>query len=212
MEGETPGDNPTGPAGPAGAATTAANPRGRTFFTSTSSGEFFDELRLLLEAQHAETLKAQEAHHVETLSAQEALFTRFSTALTASIDRLIGVMAAPQRSPTSSPVPSIQREPPPIPPGKPPVSRYRSPYRAPYRAPPPPPTPPLAPVRETTAFTFATAETAASALGGSTSGIKLPAFCGKDGENVVAWLHQAERFLKLKNTAEKRKVDLVSFL
>jgi len=28
---------------------------------------------------------------------------------------------------------------------------------------------------------------------------------------MIAWLHQAEWFFKLKNTADERKVDLVSF-
>ena len=176
------------------------NPAQRTFFSSTSAGEFFDQLRAVLDG-----------HHTETLRAQEALFTQFSapiTALTTSIERLIGTMPVPQR-PSESPPPNHgRREPPPVPERPrsegPPVSPYRSPYRSPQ-----PPSGP--PVRGTTAFTSATAETAASALGGSTSGIKLPSFHGKDGENVIAWLHQAERFFRLKNTAEDRKVDLVSF-
>ena len=46
---------------------------------------------------------------------------------------------------------------------------------------------------------------------GSSSGIKLPTFEGEDGENVIAWLHQAERFFKLKNTHDDNKVNLISF-
>ena len=165
------------------------NPQ-RTFFSSASSGEFFDQLRVVLNAHHAETLRAQES-------------------LTATIERLIIAMSAPQRPPVVSPPPNgAQRTPPPIPQrppsDTPPVSPYRSPHHVPHTSPPPP-------VRETTAFTHATAETVASALGGSVSGIKPPTFHGKDGENVIAWLHQAERFFKLKNTAKDRKVELISF-
>ena len=174
------------------------NPQ-RTFFSTASAGEFFDQLQAVLDR-----------HHVETLRAQEILATRFSapiTALTASIERLIGAMSVPQRPLESPPPNGALREPPPVP------ERPRSdvtpvsPYRSPVTHPPPVP---LC-TREATTFTFATAETAASALGGSASGIKLPAFQGKDGENVIAWLHQAERYFRLKNTAEDRKVDLISF-
>jgi len=193
------------------------NPTQRTFFSTTSASEFFDRLQVILDQQHAQSLLAQ-----------EALVARFSEpvlALTAAIQRLVDTTALPassqntpepnggQRSPTGA-----RRVPPPIPPRPPsiaPVSPYRSAYSA-YRSQTPPvppvplvpPAPPPPPLRETTAFTLA--ETA-SALGGGTSGIKLPVFEGRDGENVIAWLHQAERFFKLKNTPDDRKVDLISF-
>jgi hypothetical protein len=172
------------------------NPPQRTFFSSTSAGEFFEQLQAVLEAQH-----------VRTLNAQDAFVTQINApivALTATIERLLGTMPPPQRSPTSSPG---LGDPPPEN-RRPSYERPVSPYRAQNR--PPPPAHPN-PARETTAFTFATAETAASALGGQVSGVKLPSFHGKDGENVVAWIHQAERFFRLKNTAEDRKVDLASF-
>ena len=158
---------------------------------------------MVLDEQHAQTLRAQE-DLIARVTAPITALTAPITALTATIEWLLDVMPAPQRSPTLSPVPSIQREPPPIPPGKPPVT----PYRSPRHLPTPPPAPPAC---ETIAFTFTAAETAASALGRSSSGIKLPPFHGKDGENVIAWLHQAERFFKLKNTADNHKVDLISF-
>src|ERR1700737_2085722 len=160
------------------------NPTQRTFFSSTSANEFFEQLQAVLEEQHARTMNAQDAF-VTQINAP-------IVALTATIERLLG-NAPSQRSPTSST-------------GDPP--RPVSPYRSQNR--PPPPVPPV-PAREATAFTFATADTTASALGGNVSGVKLPSFHGKDGENVVAWIHQAERFFRLKNTAEDRKVDLSSF-
>ena len=76
-------------------------------------------------------------------------------------------------------------------------------------SPPPGPTPTPIPKREPTAFTLA--DTTLSALGGNTSGIKLPSFHGHDGENVVAWLHKAEWYFRLKKTHEDDKVDLISF-
>lgn len=161
----------------------------RTFFSSVAAGDFFEQLQVVLDRQHAQTLQAQ-----------EMLVTRMNApvvALTGLIERLLATMPIPQQPPASnptSPTPSIRQSPPPVPERpssvrpseEPPVNPYRSPYRDP---PPPrgPPPPVLPPVRETTAFTFATAETAASAFGsGGISGIKLPMFSGEDGENVVA--------------------------
>src|ERR1700694_856502 len=164
------------------------NPPQRTFFSSTSANEFFEQLQAVLEEQHARTMTAQDAF-VTQINAP-------IVALTAMVERLLGNIQLPQRSPTSSNG------------GDPPRPVF--PYRT-HIHPPPPVLPVPVPARETTAFTFATAETAASALGGQVAGVKLPSFHGKDGENVVAWIHQAERFFRLKNTAEDRKVDLASF-
>ena len=47
---------------------------------------------------------------------------------------------------------------------------------------------PAAPVHEATMFTLA--ETAMSALSGSSSSLTLPALHGKDEKNVIAQLHQ----------------------
>src|SRR5271169_2049703 len=61
----------------------------RTFFSTTSAGEFFDRLQMVLDTHHAETLRAQ-----ETLVNQ---ITAPITALTVSIERLIGAMPGSQR-------------------------------------------------------------------------------------------------------------------
>src|ERR1700732_2261658 len=122
------------------------NPPQRTFFSSTSAGEFFEQLQAVLEAQH-----------VRTMNAQDAFVTQINApivALTAMVERLLGNIPLPQRSPTSSTG------------GDPP--RPVSPYRT-QSHPPPPVLPVPVPAHETTAFTFATAETAASALGGQVS-------------------------------------------
>src|SRR5271156_2248033 len=176
------GDPSTNTNPPVGPPVQSQTPGPRIFYSVPSANEFFGQLQAVLDAQHA-----------QTLAAHENLITRVTapmTALTASIERLINAM------------PGSQPQPPPVPARPPPDVLPVSPYRSPYRSPPPV-------VRETIAFTLA--ETATSALGGSTSGIKLPPFHGKDGENVIAWIHQAERFFKLKNTADDRKVDLASF-
>ena len=164
MSDRPPGDDPAMSTNPPPNPNPAPTNPQRTFFSSASAGEFFDQLRVVLDD-----------HHAETLRAQEALVTWFSTpttALTASIERLISAMPIPQRSPESPPPNGAQRERPPIPERPrsdvPPVSPYRSPYRSPT---PPPPKPPVPPAREATAFTFATAETTASAHSGSTSSL-----------------------------------------
>src|SRR6202451_96444 len=149
----------------------------RTFFSSTAAGEFFDNLQVVLDRQHA-----------QTLAAQEALVGRMTDSFTGILDRLLGPAPVPQRpapqSPASNPASqaaSSQRQsspPHPItsnerPSEEPPVTAYRSPSRdpPPVRDPPPAREPPFPapPVREQTAFTFATAETAGSAYGGGIS-------------------------------------------
>src|SRR5271155_704621 len=189
------------------------NPTQRTFFSGVAAGEFFENLQVVLNRQHA-----------QTLASQEVLFTKISepvTALTGLVERLLAAVPIPQgpapQAPASNPAsqtPSIQRQSPPPIPERPSSIPPVNPYRSPYRDPPPardPPLPAPPPVREPTAFTFATAETAASTYGGGISGITLPKFTGKDGENVVAWLHQLERFFRLKNTADNKRVDVASF-
>src|SRR6202451_4640737 len=191
-----------------------ANPIQRTFFSSTAAGEFFDNLQVVLDRQHA-----------QTLAAQDALVSSMTISFTGILDRLLGPAPVPQRpapqSPASNPASqaasSQRRSPPPHPitsnerpSEEPPVTAYRSPYRD-----PPPQDPPLQPapppVREQTAFTFATANTAATIPGGGISGIRIPKFLGKDGEDVGAWIRQLERYFRLKNTLEERKVDLATF-
>jgi hypothetical protein len=232
------------------ARTTAPNPAGgRAFFSSTTVAEFFDELRGVLEEQHAQTLRSLEILASEVRS------------LTSTVEKLINATIPTPRIPTSDspPVPSSQpapqtaqshpspksesplprastgnqpgsyspREPPPATP--PPSTLPVSPSRPPYRAPPlqlsnspHPPTPyqkdPLPPVpsrprgNEETAITSATeGSTAFVSGGGDVSGIKLRPFRGRDGENVVSWLNQAEQFFEFENIAEDLKVAVVSF-
>jgi len=193
-----PGDHPAAPIPPPPDPNVPANPLNqRTFFSSVAAGDFFDQLQVVLERQHA-----------QTLAAQEVFVTKMNepvVALTGLVEKLLAAMPVPR-----PPVPPgyTQSPPPPVPPrpsSTPPVSPYHS--RPPPRGPPPPVTPP---VRETTAFTFATADTTTSSNG--VSGIKLPMFNGLDGENVVAWLNQLDRFFRLKNiTKDDKKVDLASF-
>ena len=205
------GDRPPDPPDP-----NPANPTQRTFLSSTAAGEFFNNLQVVLDRQHA-----------QTLASQEALVDRMTESFTGVLERILGALQGPApQSPASNPAsqaPSIQRRSPPPPPinfnerpsEEHPVDVYRSAYRdpPPVRDPRPPREPPFPapPVREQTAFTFATAETAGSAYGGRISGIKVPEFNGDDGENVVAWLQQLKRYFRLKNTADARKVDLASF-
>jgi len=214
------GDRPPGGPPAAAAAATPTNPPDpnapggdqRTFFSGVAAAGFFEQLQVVLDRQHT-----------QTLAAQEVFVTRMTepvTSLIGLVERLLGALPASQgpapQAPASNPVsptPSVQQQgPPPIPerpsnerPSEEPVN----PYRSPYRAPPPLPVPP--PDREQTTFTFATADTAGSIPGGGISGIKLPKFSGKDGENVVSWLHQLERFFRLKNTPDNKKVDVASF-
>src|SRR5271154_2261142 len=132
----TPNPDPPDPNAP-------ANPTQRTFFSEVAAGEFFENLQVVLDRQHA-----------QTLASQEVLFTRMSepvTALTGLVERLLAAVPIPQgpapQAPASNPAsqtPSIQRQsPPPIPerPSSiPPVNPYRSPYRdsPPTRDPPVP--------------------------------------------------------------------------
>jgi len=173
----------------------------RTFFSSDSSVEFFDHLRTVLDE-----------HHAQTLMAQEALFTRFNTpilTLVSTVKRVISAIPGLQPPPTGNVLStgnSAHRQPPPVP-TRPPSERPPSSPQGSRQHSPPPPVPP----RKTTTFTLTTAEMTVSGLGESSSGIKLPSFHGKDRENMIAWLHQAEWFFKLKNTADERKVDLISF-
>src|SRR6202047_4923411 len=99
------------------------NPPQRTFFSSTSANEFFEQLQAVLEEQHARTMNAQDAF-VTQINAP-------IVALTATIERLLG-NAPPQRSPTSS-----TGDPPRPISGDSPISPYRSQNR------PPPPVPPV---------------------------------------------------------------------
>ena len=175
----------------------------RTFYSSTAAGEFFEQLQVVLEAQHTRTLQAQEAF-VNQINAP-------IVALTASIERLLSTLSPTRRSPPPLPPDQgPQTNPatvPERPSEEPPVTPYRS--SIPASRPSPFLVPPS--VREQTGFTSAAAETAASALSGNTSGVKLSSFHGEDGENVVAWLQQAERFFRLKNTPDEKKVDLITF-
>src|ERR1700685_593445 len=192
------GDRPPGTDPPD--TNTPANPIQRTFFSSTAAGEFFDNLQVVLDRQH----------------------DRMTDSFTGVLERILGALQGPPpQSPVSNPASqasSVQRRSPPPhpitsnerPSEEPPVTAYRSPYRD-----PPPQDPPLQPapppVREQTAFTFATANTAATIPGGGISGIRIPKFLGKDGEDVGAWIRQLERYFRLKNTLDERKVDLATF-
>src|ERR1700685_3628343 len=178
------GDRPPGTDPPD--TNTPANPIQRTFFSSTAAGEFFDNLQVVLDRQH----------------------DRMTDSFTGVLERILGALQGPPpQSPVSNPASqasSVQRRSPPPhpitsnerPSEEPPLTAYRSPYRyPPPQAPPLPHAPP--PVREQTAFPFATAETAGSAYGGGISGIKVPEFNGDDGENVVAWLQQLKTSIRL---------------
>jgi hypothetical protein len=104
----------------------APNPQ-RTFFSSAFSGEFFDQLRLVLD------------EHAQTLRGQEALFTRFATpiaALTATLERLVDGMQGQRSTPPPN---GAQREPPPIPQKPPSEVPPVSPYRSSQQFPPPQP-------------------------------------------------------------------------
>ena len=213
----------TSPGGTSRDPTPVGNPtQQRTFFSSTSANEFFDRLQVVLTEQHAQT-QALVASSNATI-----------VALTAAVQRLVDA-TIPQRTPSANPSENTfsenpqrfenptangppqngppQNGPPPNAPSnspyfeQPPVFPYRSAYRSTTPA-APPPVPPR-PHRETTGFTAV--DTTASALSASTSSIKFPVFHGKDGENVIAWLDQAERYFRLKNTHDDRKVDLASF-
>ena len=213
----------TSPGGTSRDPTPVGNPtQQRTFFSSTSANEFFDRLQVVLTEQHAQT-QALVASSNATI-----------VALTAAVQRLVDA-TIPQRTPSANPSENTfsenpqrfenptangppqngppQNGPPPNAPSnspyfeQPPVFPYRSAYHSTTPA-APPPVPPR-PHRETTGFTAV--DTTASALSASTSSIKFPVFHGKDGENVIAWLDQAERYFRLKNTHDDRKVDLASF-
>jgi len=45
---------------------------------------------------------------------------------------------------------------------------------------------------------------------GHVPGIKIPKFHGKDGENVLAWLHTVKQFFQLNGTSEDNKVATAS--
>jgi hypothetical protein len=194
------GDRPPDPPDP-----NPANPGiQRTFFSSTAAGEFFDNLQVVLDRQHDNLQVVLDRQHAQTLAAQEALVGRMTDSFTGVLERILGVLQGPPpQSPVSNPASQLEassvqrRSPPPHPitsnerpSEEPPVTAYRSLYRdpPPVHDPPPAREPPFPapPVREQTAFTFATAETAGSAYGGGISGIKVPEFNGDDGENVVA--------------------------
>src|SRR5271155_2533288 len=150
----TPNPDPPDPNPPANPLTQ------RTFFSGTAAGDFFQQLQIVLDRQHA-----------QTLASQEVLVTRMSepvTALTGLVERLLARVPIPQdpapQAPASNPAsqtPSIQRQSPPPIPERPSSIPPVNPYRSPYRDPPPardPPLPAPPPVREPTVFTFATAE------------------------------------------------------
>ena len=166
----------------------------RTFFSTTSANEFFDQLQAVLDVQHAQTLQAQ-----EILAAQ---INAPIVALTAAIERHINA-----RPPTNLQNPTLENSPigsqPPEhqertttpaqqqPPERTPVSPYRSQYHPPM-SPPLGRTPTPILKREPTAFTLA--DTILSALGGNTSGIKLPCcYClvermgGREKVNPPPW-------------------------
>jgi len=63
-----------------------------------------------------------------------------------------------------------------------------------------------------TAFTSATGEPVNNTDNvGRVPSLKLSKFRGKDGENVLAWLHQVDRYFLLNCTKEHEKVALVTF-
>ena len=175
----------------------------RTFFSGTAANDFFQQLQAVLDRQHAQTLQAQESF-VKQMNEPVV-------ALTGVLSRLLTTMPLSQLPPPSnltSPTPSNQQSPPPVP------ARPSSvPPMNPYCSQPPPngPSPPVhPPVCEGTAFSYATADTATPSSG--VPGIKLPDFNGDDGENVVAWLNQLERYFRLTNIIlPEKKVDLASF-
>jgi len=213
----------TSPGGTPRTATPAASSQ-RVFYSAASANEFFDRLQVTLAEQHAQT-QALVAQSNATIAALTTAVQAFLAAVPLPTSPTQQSAEPGTQSVRESPTPALAPTPAHIPalaPSELPVSPYHSAYRSPVPAPVPPastfarpappipPAPPLPPLtRETISFTHA--ETATSTLSGNTSGIKLPAFHGKDGENVVAWLHQAERFFKLKGTPDERKVDLISF-
>jgi len=231
MSDTSPGGTPRTP--------TPATSSQRVFYSAASANEFFDRLQVTLAEQHAQTRATLAEQHTQT-QALVAQSNATIAALTTAVQAFLAAVPLPtsptQRSPElsaqlarESPTPAPAYTPAPITaPSELPVSPYHSAYRSPAPAfappastvvPPAPPAPPALPIppappvppltRETTTFTHT--ETATSTFNGNTSGIKLPVFHGEDGENVVAWLHQAERFFKLKGTPEDQKVDLISF-
>src|ERR1700685_2168752 len=96
------GDRPPDPPDP-----NPANPATqRTFFSSTAAGEFFDNLQVVLDRQHA-----------QTLASQEALVDRMTESFTGVLERILGALQGPApQSPVSNPASqasSVQRRSPP---------------------------------------------------------------------------------------------------
>src|SRR5271169_1800669 len=118
------GDRPPGGLPPAPITNPASNPppTQRTFFSSVSANEFFEQLQVVLEEQHAQTLEAQESF-VRQINAP-------IVALTAQIERLLSAMPAPRRSLSLS----SETENPRHPPDECPVSPFRSARHPPLSA------------------------------------------------------------------------------
>jgi hypothetical protein len=194
------------------APTTASGSAPRTFFSSTSANEFFGQLQTVLAEQHAQTqeLIAQLA------ASQQAAQRESMAAINTALERLVGAVIPPGSPQGSTTGDGTQRTPPsPIPAEQP--ERAERPDHVPTEERPHPERPhpdrpnPDQPARETTAFTLAETTASTSTASSNTSGIRFPTFHGKDGEDVIAWLDQAERFFRLKGTAKDEKVDVATF-
>ena len=181
----------------------------RTFYSSTSANDFFERFQTVLDVHHQRMLQEQEAMLRQSAQAQEAALRQSAqaqevtfqqvnasiVAMSASIQMLVEALC-PQRPlsnrgttppPQPSCLPSQQED---LLEEQPPVLPYRS------ERPPQQPNGGVArelPIREMTAFTSATGEPINNADNvGRVPSLKLSKFCGKDGENVLAWLHQAD--------------------
>ena len=177
---------------------------------------FTDNLRTVLDEQHKQTLEAQEAFANNINGPIQAL--------TASIRELLQPLRGP-RSPSSTPPPAIDVDLQATDELLQPFRRTRSPTRTPIpatRRPPPaariiPPatnTSQNLPIREMTAFTTTTgvSETSSTDPRFRISGVKPAKFYGKDGENVLSWLHKIEQLFLLHSIPEDMKVANISFL
>jgi Integrase core domain/Zinc knuckle len=209
------GDRPNTetPAGPSGTE--------RVFFSTTGAGEFFENLRSVLDEQHRQTLEAQEAFANNINGPIQAL--------TASIRELLQSIRG-TRSPSSTPPPATDPPAtgppatgPPATDDLPQFPRTRFPWAStslpatstqlPVRGTGPPATPQNLPIREMTAFTTSgTSETTSVDPRFRISGVKPCKFYGKDGENVLSWLHKVEQLFLLHSIPEDKKVSNITFL
>ena len=172
----------------------------RAFLSTTRANEFFEALTDELNQREQRGLRLQE-NLIRQIN--EPL-----TSLTASVRELI-TMLRPTSNP-GSPTPSERpRE----------TSQQSRPTLTASRDVPSSPLHPFRasttpPVREMTAFSSVTSagdsQTTQTTQGTRLPGVKPPRFHGKDGENVLSWLHKIEQMFLLNSIPDIHKVASVS--